>query len=104
MKSRISDVGKVFKGMNIKKRLCEGVAVPTILYGAETWSMGIAGDEKNVMEMGFLRSMCGVTCKDQMRNAKWQSFSCGKIIQCVADHHAVGAETNHLSSRDLHDK
>ena len=28
--------------MNVKRRLCEGVAVPTPLYGDETWSMTVA--------------------------------------------------------------
>ena len=47
VKSRISDAGKVLGGMkkvfccrtmaiNLKRRLYEGVAVPTALYGAET--------------------------------------------------------------------
>ena len=51
MKSTINDVGKVLgrlkkvfscraMGMNVKRRLYEGVAVPTALYETETWSMG----------------------------------------------------------------
>ena len=73
MKFRINDIGKVFScrvmGMNVKRRLYEGVAVSTALYGAETWSMAVA--EKmilNVIEMRCLRSMCGVTLMDQVRN------------------------------------
>ena len=67
MKSRISDVGKVLRGMkkvfscrtmamNVKRRLDERVA------GTETWSM--AETQKkilNVMDMKHLRCMCGVT-------------------------------------------
>ena len=52
MKSKIIDVRKVLggmktvfscrvMGMNVKSRLYEGVAVPTALYGAETWSMAV---------------------------------------------------------------
>ncbi len=57
---------RVFKyrslGISAKRRLYEGVVVPTLLYGAETWNMG-AVERKgfNVMEMRCLRSMCGVT-------------------------------------------
>ena len=29
-------------GMNVKRRLYEGVAVPTTLYEAEIWSMAVA--------------------------------------------------------------
>ncbi len=32
--------------MNAKKRLYEGVVVPTALYGAETWNMGAAERKK----------------------------------------------------------
>ncbi len=54
--------------MNAKRRLYEGVVVPTALYGAETWNMGAAEWRLNVMEMRFLRSMCRVTRMDQVRN------------------------------------
>ena len=56
-------------GMNAKKRLYEGLVVPTALYGAETWNMGVAERKGlNVMEMRCLRSMCGVTRYDRVRN------------------------------------
>ena len=80
VKFRINEAGrvmggmkKVFKcrslGMGAKKRLYEGVVVPTTLYGAETWNMGVAERKRlNVMEMRCLRSMCGVTRMDRVRN------------------------------------
>ena len=79
MKSRINDIGKVLGGMkifscramemNVKRRLYEEVAVLTALYGAATWSMAVADKKRlNVMEMRDLRSMCGVTCMDRVRN------------------------------------
>ena len=80
VKSRINEAGKVLGGMkrvfrcrslgmNVKRKLYEGVAVPTALYGSETWSMGVAEKRKlNVMEMKCLRSMCGVTRMDRVRN------------------------------------
>ncbi len=64
---------RVFKckslGMSAKRRLYKGVVVPTALYGAETWNVGAAERKRlNVMEMRYLRSMCGVTRMDQLRN------------------------------------
>ena len=49
--ARVNEVSKVLGGMktmfncrslrmDVKRRLYEGVAVPTALYGAETWNMG----------------------------------------------------------------
>ncbi|KAK7882210.1 hypothetical protein WMY93_028384 [Mugilogobius chulae] len=56
-------------GMDAKRRLYEGVVVPAALYGAETWSLKVAEKRKlNVMEMKCLRSMCGVTRMDRVRN------------------------------------
>ncbi len=63
VKFRINEVGKmcggmksVFKctllGMSAKRRLYEGVVVPTALFGAETWNMGAAKRKRlNVMEV-----------------------------------------------------
>ena len=49
-------------GMNVKRRLYEGVAVFTAIYGTETWSMAVAEKKiVNVMEMRCLRSMSRVT-------------------------------------------
>ncbi|XP_076031278.1 uncharacterized protein LOC143019503 [Oratosquilla oratoria] len=56
-------------GMDAKRRLYEGVIVPTALYGAETWN--IREEERrslNVFEMRCLRSMVGVTRLDRVRN------------------------------------
>ena len=54
--------------MQVKRRLYEGIAIPTALYGAETWSMGAAEKRLNVAEMKCLRGMCGVTRMDRIRN------------------------------------
>ncbi len=56
-------------GMNAKRRLCEGVVVPTALYGAETWN--IRESERNrldVFEMRCIKFMVGVTRMDRVRN------------------------------------
>jgi len=80
VKCRMNEVGKVWGGrnrefkcssleMNVKRRLYEGIVVPTALYGAETWKVGAAERRRlNVMEMRCLRSMCGVTRIDRVRN------------------------------------
>ncbi len=58
-------------GMSAKRRLYEGVVVPTALYGAETWNMGTVERKRlNVMEMRCLRNMYGVTRMDRVRNEK----------------------------------
>ena len=56
-------------GMGAKKMLYEGIVVPTALYGSETWGLKEVERKKlNVFEMGCLRSMCGVTLWDRVRN------------------------------------
>ena len=51
--------------MNVKRRLYEGIAVPTALYGTETWSMAVAEKKiLNVMDMRCLKSMCRVMHMD----------------------------------------
>ena len=56
-------------GMRAKNQLYEGVIVPTVVYGAETWSTRVVERNKlDVFEMGCLRSMLGVTRRDRMRN------------------------------------
>ena len=75
MKSRINDVGMVLggvknlfscrvMGMHVKIKLYEGVAVPTTLYVAKTWSMAVVDKKLVVMKMRCLRSMLGVMCMD----------------------------------------
>ena len=47
----------------------ERVVVPTVLYGAETWSLKEEERKKlNVFEMRCLRGMIGVTRLDRVRN------------------------------------
>ena len=55
-------------GINGKGRLYEGVVVPTALYEAETWSMGVVEKTLNVMEMRCMRSKCGVVLMERVRN------------------------------------
>ena len=80
VKVRVNEAGKVLGGMrkilksrslqmNVKRKLYEGIVVPTALYGAETWNVGTTEKKRlNVLEMRCLRSMCGVTRRDRIRN------------------------------------
>lgn len=55
--------------LEVKRELYERIVVPTVMYGSETWAM--RAEEKNkldVTEMNCLRSMCGVTRRDRVRN------------------------------------
>merc|ERR1712121_55348 len=55
--------------LGVKRELYERIVVPTVMYGSETWAM--RAEEKNkldVTEMNCLRSMCGVTRRDRVRN------------------------------------
>ena len=56
-------------GMDVKRALYEKVIVPTVTYGSELWGMKERERQKlNVFEMRCLRSMCGVTRWDRLRN------------------------------------
>ena len=80
LKFRMYKVGKVFEGvkkvfkckslvMSAEGRFYKGIVVPATLYGAETWNMGAAERRRlNIGEMRCLRSMCGVTWMDGVRN------------------------------------
>jgi len=55
--------------LKVKRELYEKVVVPTVMYGSETWANRVAERNKlDVMEMNCLRSMCGVTRMDRLRN------------------------------------
>jgi hypothetical protein len=48
--------------MEAKMGMYNGIVVPTGMYGSEVWiSDENTRHRMNVMEMAFLRSMCGVT-------------------------------------------
>ena len=55
--------------MEAKKRLYEGVVVPTAMYGSETWVLDNRQRRRfDVMEMKCLRSMVGVSRREHIRN------------------------------------
>ena len=54
------------KEINVKRKLYEGVIVPTALYGAEKWNMTVVEKKRlNEMEM-CLRSMCGERVRNEV--------------------------------------
>jgi hypothetical protein len=65
----------VWKGrtlsMEAKMGMYNGIVVPTGMYGSEVWiSDENTRHRMNVMEMACLRSMCGVTRMERLRNVE----------------------------------
>ena len=57
--------------MQSKMGLVEGIFLPTVLYGCETWSLNAREQKRvEVMEMKALRAVCGVTWRDRVRNVE----------------------------------
>ena len=55
--------------VGVKRELYERIVVPTVMYGSESWGMKVEERDKlDVAEMKCLRSMCGVTRMDKVRN------------------------------------
>ena len=55
--------------LRVKRELYERIVVPTVMYGSEAWGMKVEERDKlDVAEMKCLRSMCGVTRMDRVRN------------------------------------
>ena len=55
--------------VSVKRELYERIVVPTVMYGSESWGMKVKERDKlDVAEMKCLRSKCGVTRMDRMRN------------------------------------
>jgi len=55
--------------VEVKRELYERIVVPTVMYGSESWGMKVEERDKlDVAEMKCLRSMCGVTRMDRVRN------------------------------------
>ena len=63
-------------GIAVKKRMYEGIVIPTVLYGSEawTWSKNV-GKKLNVLEMSCLRKMNGVSLRQRIRNEEIRRMS-----------------------------
>ena len=57
--------------LGMKRRVFESIVVPKVMYGNETWSLN-AKERNNleVFEMKGLRSMCGLSIRDRVRNVR----------------------------------
>ena len=57
--------------VKIKGNVYMAVVRPALMYGAKTWALKKAQENKlEVAEMGMLRWMCGVTKLDKIRNER----------------------------------
>ena len=57
--------------VKIKGPVYRTVVRPALIYGAETWALKKAQEKKlEVADMRMLRSMCGVTKLDKIRNER----------------------------------
>src|SRR5215469_4732352 len=55
----------------MKRRVFESIVIPKVMYGSETWSLD--AKERNdleVFEMKGLRSICGLSIRDRVRNVR----------------------------------
>ncbi len=89
MKYKINEVKKMCGGMkkvcksipmSARRKLYEGLGVPIALSGTEVKNMGAAENKTlSIGELRCLRSICGVTRTDRMRNKeprRWGYESC----------------------------
>ena len=52
-----------------KVKMYEGIVVPSMIYGSETWNMSASDRTRlEVVEMKSLRDICGLTRLDRVRN------------------------------------
>ena len=64
-------------GMGLMRRVFESVVIPKVMYGCETWVLSANYVHRlGVFEMKGLRSMCGVSVRDRVRNARIREW-CG---------------------------
>ena len=73
--------------MKIKGKVYRTVVRPALMYGAETWALKKAHDNKlEVAEMRMLRWMCGVTKLDKIRNDRMRGTTkVGEITKKVQE-------------------
>src|SRR5215469_8771565 len=57
--------------LGMKRRVFESIVVPKVMYGSEAWSLNAKKrNDLEVFEMKSLRSMCGVSIRDRVRNVR----------------------------------
>lgn len=64
--------------LQAKIGMFEGIVVPTVLYGCESWALNAEERKRiEVMEMRCLRTICGVRWFDRITNNRVRDM-CGK--------------------------
>ena len=62
--------------MDAKRRLCEGVVLPTAIYGADTWDMKADGQRRwDVLGMKCLSNRCGGSLRRMLRNDEMRKIA-----------------------------
>src|SRR5215469_15871318 len=57
--------------LGMKRKVLESIVVSKVLYGSETWSLNARErNDLEVFEMKCLRSMCGLSIRDSVRNVR----------------------------------
>ncbi len=46
------------------------IIMPSVLYGVETWSMGVTDKKRLNMVMSCVQIMCGITWKDRVKGGE----------------------------------
>ena len=55
-----------------KVKMYEGIVVPSMIYGSETWNMSASDRARlEVVEMKCMRNIIGLTGLDRVRNEYW---------------------------------
>ena len=63
--------------LEMKRRVYESIVIPKVMYGSETWNLNAKERyDLEVFEMKGLRSMCGVSLRDRVRNVRIREI-CG---------------------------
>src|SRR5215469_10080164 len=63
--------------LGMKKRIFESIVVPKMMYGSESWRLNARErSDLEVFEMKGLKSMCGITIRDRIRNERIREI-CG---------------------------
>ena len=95
--------------MKIKGKVYRTVVRPALMYGAETWALKKAQENKlEVAEMRMLRWMCGVTKLDKIRNARIRGTTkVGEITKKVQERrlkwygHVMRREEHYVGRRAM---
>ena len=89
--------------VKIKGKVYRTVVRPALMYGAETWALKKAQENKlEVAEMRMLRCMCGVTKLDKIRNERIRGTTkVGEITKKVQERSVMRREEHYVGRRAM---